>query len=219
MSSVSPAARDLSTLLNDHRLPNTLNYTNDATTGTSRMSDAACERISERVRMVASPTLHAQYLQPLLQQYTSLLSRTAKESLSARFKRTTEDAQVEAEKQKLSGEMGLSHYVKSYLIDPLNALLREEPLAGLRLYWRFLGTGTAGRPDIELVFEDNGGEHVLAVYEIKTSKAVSNTDVGEMIAEIANGALSVNDSGRVCDENGTTESVKCEVTTQVSDIN
>jgi len=143
MSSVSPAARDLSTLLNDHRLPNTLNYTNDATTGTSRMSDAACERISERVRMVASPTLHAQYLQPLLQQYTSLLSRTAKESLSARFKRTTEDAQVEAEKQKLSGEMGLSHYVKSYLIDPLNALLREEPLAGLRLYWRFLGTGTA----------------------------------------------------------------------------
>jgi hypothetical protein len=57
-------------------------------------------------------------------------------------------------KHSLSGEVGLSHLQKSILIDFINDMLLHADLpVGHILFWRFVGVGKPGKPDVELVLK------------------------------------------------------------------
>ena len=73
-------------------------------------------------------------------------------SLARHLENTSVWAEDAAHTQLVSGEMGVSHLLMAYLVLPLNILLRLMFLGtGWIVYWRFVGTGPGGKPDIELI--------------------------------------------------------------------
>jgi len=82
--------------------------------------------------------------------------------------------------KRISGEVGVQSFIATFLAESVNKFLSETAFAsaGCRLYWRIVGLGKSGRPDLELVLswmDDRGQviEKILAVIEVKTTYSMS----------------------------------------------
>lgn len=164
-----------------HSFPSTLTFLPATTATTATMSSqtmsavrsllSASATITREERLLNhAHTLLVSHILPHLDTYNI---RELSLNFYRRLATATSEAKDEAGTQYLSGEMGLSHFFKSYLIDPLNRLFRLPPFEHLDIYWRFVGLGPGGKPDIELVVRGK----VVAVIEIKAPYAITNEDI------------------------------------------
>ncbi len=85
------------------------------------------------------------------------------------------------------------HFLKAYLINPLNKVLRLI-FPNDCLYWRFVGTGPGREPDIELILDPSNGLpkleiRRLAVAEIKTIEAFSEGHVSNLRTGVSFGDI------------------------------
>ncbi len=135
------------------------------------------------------------------------------------FKTVTSRARREATREKMSAETGESHFLKAHLVNPLNLLL-EVLFPHLRVYWRFVGLGSGGKPDIELVIETEGALVKSAVCEIKTVDAVSQTTVRRIPVDAGENKLYMKGNEVVTEDDAELErgkrSHQCKVVQQVS---
>ena len=126
--------------------------------------------------------------------------------------------------QLVSGEMGESHFLMAYLVLPLNNLLRLMFSAtGLIVYWRFVGIGPGGKPDIELICHrrQEGTTEKLAVCEIKTIDALTNRYMNQLLSDIRDGRLSMDGQHAFYEQGKATvpraqRSKSCKIAQQVS---
>jgi len=121
--------------------------------------------------------------------------------ISNRFRALSRDAASEASREYVSGEYGESHFLKAYLINPLNEVLRLI-FPNDRLYWRFVGTGPGGKPDIELILDPSNGLpkleiRRLAVAEIKTIEAFSERHVSSLRTGVSFGEFIMDDGNTI----------------------
>jgi len=95
-----------------------------------------------------------------------------------------------AAQETINGELAEQAHIMSYIISPLNYHLRIVLAeSGLRIYWRVVGGGSAGRSDIELVLERFEGILTLAVCEIKTDKAMTDQEMRQIATDVVNGSM------------------------------
>jgi len=169
MSTGHDPVDDLVLLLSNHSLPEQIDYDLNST-GSTMVSASVVDKISTCL-LQSSPQL-SRGLQNVLVLYASLLAPTHQPAVGItrasrvdtiesgeRYAISTREAQEAALAEMISGELGESHYIMVHLIHPLNLHLRRILLGtGLNVYWRFVGHGPAGKPDIELVYDPSAAK-------------------------------------------------------------
>ncbi|WVR00404.1 hypothetical protein IAU59_007547 [Kwoniella sp. CBS 9459] len=117
------------------------------------------------------------HLGPQCHLFTRQFDRLAGLTLQQRLNLATHEAAHEALKG-VSGEVGESAFLKSYLIDMVNLFFHFPPFDQFpTLQLRLVGVGASGKPDIELVL----GEVVIAVFEVKPSNVIRNKDLDRLV--------------------------------------
>lgn len=179
---MSTAATSLANLLNLLDLPRRLHFVNSGSQTPSDLSQNALNTIGGPVRITPDTSLLPS-LHPLLYQYARdwPIPDTALPRLQSLLYGLSELAQSWADPLKrISGEVGVQSFIATFLAESVNKFLSETAFAsaGCRLYWRIVGLGKSGRPDLELVLswmDDRGQviEKILAVIEVKTTYSMS----------------------------------------------
>jgi len=238
MSTGHDPVDDLVLLLSNHSLPEQIDYDLNST-GSTMVSASVVDKISTCL-LQSSPQL-SRGLQNVLVLYASLLAPTHQPAVGItrasrvdtiesgeRYAISTREAQEAALAEMISGELGESHYIMVHLIHPLNLHLRRILLGtGLNVYWRFVGHGPAGKPDIELVYDPSTPRVrrcliKLAVCEIKSELALPNRLVADIISGVTNRQLKM--AGNVVVERGQEHvprelrAKRCKITEQVSRV-
>ena len=222
-------------LLRHHYLPNTLRYESDSIS--TNVVSATMVNQTGPCQLAYSPAVSSQLHETLKQSTDWILSRDHERigrtthnasdvsTLAEQLDSTSTWAEDAARNQIVSGEMGESHFLMAYLVLPLNNLLRLM-FSGTRwvVYWRFVGIGSGGKPDIELVCARSDGTCVkLAVCEIKTIDAFTFQNMSELLSDIQGGRLSMDGQNAFYEQGKATvpwehRSTSCKIVQQVSHV-